>query len=50
LNYSLWFIPSLLSLAVGLAFFGMWLFLMYKAFNKEYFKIPVIGDMAEKQA
>jgi len=50
LNYSLWFIPSLLSLAVGLAFFGMWLFLMYKAYNKERFKIPVIGDLAEKQA
>ena len=50
LNYTLWFIPNLLSLAVGLAFFGIWLFLMYKAFNKERFKIPVIGDMAEKQA
>lgn len=50
LNYTLWFIPNLLSLAVGLAFFGMWLFLMYKAFNKERFKIPVIGDLAEKQA
>jgi len=50
LNYSLWFIPNLLSLGVGLAFIGVWLFLMYKAYNKERFKIPVIGDIAEKQA
>lgn len=50
LNYTLWFIPSLLSLAVGLAFFGVWLLLMYKAYNKERFKIPIIGDLAEKQA
>jgi len=50
LNYTLWFIPNLLSLGVGLAFFGFWLFLMYKAYNREMFKIPVIGDIAEKQA
>ena len=50
LNYSLYFIPALLSLAVGLALFGVWILLMYKAYNREYFKLPIIGDLAEKQA
>jgi uncharacterized membrane protein len=35
---------------MGLGFFGLWLFLMYKAYNKEKFVIPVIGPLAEKQA
>jgi uncharacterized membrane protein len=50
LNYSLWFIPKLLSLGLGLALMGVWILLMYKAYNREYFKLPVIGDLAEKQA
>lgn len=45
---------NLLSAMAGLAFFvafvGIWLFLMYKAYNREKFKIPIIGDLAEKQA
>ena len=28
----------------------LWLFLMYKAYQGEKFKLPVIGDLAEKQA
>ena len=35
---------------IGLAFLGMWLFLMYKAYNKEKFLLPLIGPLAEKQA
>jgi uncharacterized membrane protein len=35
---------------IGLCFFLMWLFLMFKAYNGEKFKLPVIGDLAEKQA
>jgi uncharacterized membrane protein len=35
---------------LGLGFFGLWLFLMYKAYNKERFVIPIIGPLAEKQA
>ncbi len=34
----------------GLAIFCLWLFLMYKAYNNEKFKLPIIGDLAEKQA
>ena len=33
-----------------LAMFCLWLFLMYKAYNKEKFLIPIIGPLAEKQA
>jgi len=50
LSYSLWFIPTILSLTVSLCIFGCWLFLMYKAYNREHFKLPIIGDLAEKQA
>jgi uncharacterized membrane protein len=28
----------------------LWLFLMYKAYQGEKFKLPVIGDLAEQQA
>ena len=35
---------------VGLAFFILWLIVMIKAFNGQLFKIPVIGDFAQKQA
>ena len=35
---------------VGFGMFLLWLFLMYKAYNKEKFVIPIIGPLAEKQA
>jgi uncharacterized membrane protein len=35
---------------VGLAGFILWLVLVVKAFQGQWFKLPVIGDMAEKQA
>jgi len=28
----------------------LWLFLMYKAYQGEKFKLPIVGDLAEKQA
>lgn len=33
-----------------LAGFGLWLFLMYKAYNNQPFVLPVIGPLAEQQA
>lgn len=27
----------------------LWLLLMYKAYNNEKFKLPIFGDIAEKQ-
>lgn len=34
----------------GFGFFALWLFLMYKAYNREKFVLPLIGPLAEKQA
>jgi uncharacterized membrane protein len=39
-----------LHLAAGLGVFILWLMLMYKAYNRERWVLPVIGPMAEKQA
>jgi uncharacterized membrane protein len=36
--------------AFSLGVLGLWLFLMYKAYNKERLVLPVIGEWAEKQA
>ncbi len=53
-----WLIPfgflmtlfGLIGMLVWLAVLGLWLFLMFKAYNGERFMIPVIGDLAAKQA
>jgi uncharacterized membrane protein len=39
-----------LVLLVRLAMFVGWIFLMYKAYSNEKYKLPLIGDLAEKQA
>ncbi len=33
-----------------MAMFILWVFVMLKAFNGQRFKLPIIGDLAEKQA
>ena|SRR5690242_11515074 len=35
---------------VGLGFFILWLMLMYKAYNRERWVLPIVGPLAEKQA
>jgi uncharacterized membrane protein len=35
---------------VSLAMFILWIMVLIKAFNGERFKLPIIGDLAEKQA
>jgi len=45
-----WLIDILLWLAFSLGVLVLWLFLMYKAYNKERFVLPLIGVWAEKQA
>jgi len=50
---SLGFLWSLLLLVwalLRLAFFLLWLFMMYKAYNNERFMLPFIGPLAAKQA
>ncbi|MBV9300540.1 MAG: hypothetical protein JOY62_05125 [Acidobacteriaceae bacterium] len=34
----------------GLLFFLLWLYMMYAAYTNKKVKLPVIGDLAEKQA
>jgi uncharacterized membrane protein len=41
---------GLVSMLVWLASVGLWILLMVKAYQGQKFKLPVIGDMAEKQA
>jgi uncharacterized membrane protein len=50
LPLALWAAVTALSSLVSLAFLLMILFLMYKAYVNEKFKLPVIGDLAERQA
>lgn len=53
LNMVLGFIPVfgwLLSLLITPVGFVLWLILMYQAFKGKWFKLPVLGDIAEKQA
>jgi uncharacterized membrane protein len=40
----------ILSPLVSLGFFILWLIVIINAFNGKRFKVPVIGDLAEKQA
>ena len=40
---------SLVGLLISLAILAYWIFLMYKAYNRELYKIPFIGDLAAKQ-
>lgn len=52
LTFILGFIPIIgwvLSLLIGPLSVILWIVLMLKAYKYEYFKLPVIGDIAEKQ-
>ncbi|MBB5341848.1 hypothetical protein [Tunturiibacter gelidoferens] len=41
---------SLVHLVIGVGLFLIWLFIILKASKGEWYKLPVIGDFAEKQA
>ena len=52
LNLGLGFIPLLgwlVGLVLSIAAFILWLVLMWKAFNGEMYKLPYVGELAEKQ-
>ncbi len=49
-SFSLIGILGLISSLVGLAVLLYWLFLMYKAYNNERYMIPIIGEIAARQA
>lgn len=46
----LWWILSMVGMLVSLGVLLLWLFLMYKAYNNERFMLPVIGEIAARQA
>ena len=43
-------VMGLVGVLISLAILAYWIFLMYKAYNNELYKIPFIGDLAAKQA
>lgn len=43
------FIGWIVSFFIGIVEFALWIMLMVKAYNKEWFKLPIIGDIVEKQ-
>jgi uncharacterized membrane protein len=43
----MFFLP--LRMLIGLAGFVLWLFCMYKAYNGEWFQLPIVGPLAAKQ-
>ncbi len=45
-----WFVAALMWPLYGLAVLALWLLLVIKAYQHQVYKLPVIGDMAEKQA
>ncbi|HEY0826785.1 MAG TPA: hypothetical protein VGE40_01700 [Bacilli bacterium] len=53
INMILGFIPIIgwiLGVFITPVIFILWLFLMYQAYQGKWFKLPIIGDVAEKQA
>lgn len=44
-----WFIALIISPLIGLVSFILWLVLMWKAYSGEKYKLPYVGDLAEKQ-
>jgi len=45
-----WMISALLWPLWGLAVLGLWLLLVIKAYQHQMYKLPFVGDLAEKQA
>jgi uncharacterized membrane protein len=43
------FLVGLLSFVMNIGFFVLWIVLLIKAFQGQQFKLPVIGDLAQKQ-
>ena len=41
---------TVVMLVIYLGFFGLWLFLMWKAYNGQKLVLPIIGPLAESQA
>jgi uncharacterized membrane protein len=46
LSWFIWFLGGL----IGLIFLILWIILIIKAYQGEKFKLPIVGDIAEKYA
>ena len=51
-SFSAWIALATLPirLLISLGFFGLWLYVIFQAYNQREFHIPFIGDLAAKQA
>ena len=47
-SYRLWPLASLLNTVFWFGEVALWLLLVFKAYNNEKFKLPIVGDVAEK--
>lgn len=45
-----WLISTLLNMLLVSLTLILWLFLMFKAYSGERFKLPILGDLAEQQS
>jgi uncharacterized membrane protein len=48
----LWLIPIvgwIINIFVAIAMLVLWIFMMYKAYQGEKYKLPIVGNFAEKQ-
>ncbi len=50
ISFALIGILSLVGLLIGLGILAAWIFLVFKAYSNQEFKLPIIGDLAAKQA
>jgi|SRR5271156_403627 len=50
LSFALGFVGFLIFPLLGLAVIGLWIVLIFKAYQGRIFKLPVIGDLAEQRA
>ena len=48
LHFPIGFISFFLLPVVGLAFLVVWIFMMFKAYSHEKYKLPIIGNIVEK--
>ena len=48
--HMVWFIFAPIRGLIGLLGFLIWLFCMYKAYNREWYQLPLVGPIAAKQA
>ncbi len=46
----MWLVFLPLRMLIGLLGFILWLFCMYKAYNRELYQLPIVGPIAAKQA